>query len=364
MAGLFGMSSSNSINDQLLYGRQSGGVNTNTIQNDRQLITDGFYTIKGGQFDKFCNSQNANNNMQCNVNTATDSEKFKITHIGNNNYHIQSPTNMYCNDMNSILRCSTDSTYSASFLITDAGNGYYYIIGGMYDFGGTYDFFCSDEANYVICNRTNPHQAAKFQIVPTTAPAPTTPAPTTPAPTTPAPTTSAPITPAPTTYTPITYAPITSAPTTSAPTTSEPLNCRTYDVSNPATLYDTLNDTDPSMYGFMLDCLHKKITDQNRPLYELITSQESDKKDAITASEMNRGMRAIYQSDLFFTISKVFMFIILIGAYIYFLKYTGIIQPIKDGAKIVKDNLDKVKDIKMPKIKMPEITMPSIKMPK
>jgi hypothetical protein len=42
------------------------------------------------------------------------------------------------------------------------------------------------------------------------------------------------------------------------------------------------------------------------------------------------------------------MFIILICVYVYFFKYTGIIQPIKDGAIIVKDNLDKVKDIKMP----------------
>jgi len=146
-------------------------------------------------------------------------------------------------------------------------------------------------------------------------------------------------------------------------TTSAPLTCNTYNVNDPATLYDVLNDTEPSMYGFMLDCLQKKIIDNDRTLHDLVTSQEADKKDAITASEMNRGMRAIYQSDLFFTISKVFMFIILICAYIYFLKYTGIIQPIKDGAKIVKDNLDKVKDIKMPKIKMPEVTMPSIKMP-
>ena len=147
------------------------------------------------------------------------------------------------------------------------------------------------------------------------------------------------------------------------PTVFSQQNCNMYTDDDPYVLYDILNDTEPSMYGYMLECLQKKITDNDRKLNSLVTSHEADKKDAITASEMNRGMRSIYQSDLFFTISKVFMFIILICAYVYFLKYTGIIQPIKDGAKIVKDNLDKVKDIKLPKLQMPEVTMPSIKMP-
>jgi hypothetical protein len=184
--------------------------------------------------------------------------------------------------------------------------------------------------------------------------------------TTPQPTTTALITTTPqptTTRKPTTTA--TPAPqiTMSAPTNRPiPTDCSIYNVP-PATLYNTLNDTDPYIYGFMLDCLQKKIIDINEPLNDLITTQETTKKDSITASEMNRGMRSIYQSDLIYTISKIFIFILLIGAYIYFLKGIDIVQPIKDGAKLVKDKLDKVKNVKMPNIRMPEVTMPSIKMP-
>jgi hypothetical protein len=57
------------------------------------------------------------------------------------------------------------------------------------------------------------------------------------------------------------------------------------------------------------------------------------------------------------------MFILLIAAYIYFLRDSGIFQPIKDAINVMANHLNKVREIKMPSIKMPEVTMPSIKMP-
>ena len=70
----------------------------------------------------------------------------------------------------------------------------------------------------------------------------------------------------------------------------------------------------------------------------------------------------ITADNLFYVTSKIFMFIILIAAYIYFFRDSGILQPIQDGMDVMTTQFNKVKEIKMPNIKMPEVTMPSIKM--
>jgi len=167
----------------------------------------------------------------------------------------------------------------------------------------------------------------------------------------------------------------TSAPTTSAlTTTSRPITtpaltrktisgCSTYDVEDPTSLYDILNDTDPSMYDHMMECLQHQTINKNAPLIELAHNYGDNKLEAISASEQKLNTDIIYKDNLFYTMSKIFMFIFLITAYIYFFKDSGIFQPIKDGIQLMTTQLDKVKDIKMPNIKMPEVTMPSIKMP-
>jgi hypothetical protein len=342
-------------------------------------ISNGFYNLKGGQYDKFCTTKYADGKIKCNVDVATDTEKFQIINVGNGKFNIKNSNGKFCSDSTDFILCNKDSGTgnSEQFIIND-------MIGSYDIIGGNQNLYCAD-ASYYKCNRdsSGPWTYTKILPISTTTNVNTTPGNTTPGNTTSRNTNAGNTTPGNTNAGNTTSRNTTPGNTTSRNTNagnttsrnttpgtkrtniiSAPSTCSTYDVRDPATLYDTLNDTDPSMYGFMLDCLQKKINDKNRPLQQLITSHEVNKKDAITASEMNRGMRDIYQSDLFFTISKIFMFIILICVYVYFFKYTGIIQPIKDGAIIVKDNLDKVKDIKMPKLKMPEVTMPSIKMPK
>ena len=148
------------------------------------------------------------------------------------------------------------------------------------------------------------------------------------------------------------------------PTTRPPINpCSQYEVNDVSTLYSVLNETEPSMQDAMLRCLQQQIITKGDPLYQDAINYGNNKIESISAIQKKVNIDIIYQDNLFYTISKVFMFILLIGAYIYFFKDSGIFQPIKNGAKMVKENLDKVKDIKIPQIKLPEVTMPSIKMP-
>jgi ATP-dependent Zn protease len=148
------------------------------------------------------------------------------------------------------------------------------------------------------------------------------------------------------------------------PTTRPPINpCSQYEVNDVSTLYSVLNETEPSMQDTMLRCLQQQIITKGDPLYQDAINYGNNKIESISAIQKKVNIDIIYQDNLFYTISKVFMFILLIGAYIYFFKDSGIFQPIKNGAKMVKENLDKVKDIKIPQIKLPEVTMPSIKMP-
>jgi len=312
-----------------------------------QLIADGIYNIKGGQFDKFCSTNYDNYKINCQVNIATELEQFRLTHLSDNYYYIKAPTNMYCRASGgaNYIECkySKDNTvlHELPFKISDAGNGYYYIKGG---FGGLY--FCSDDVNF-ICDRQIAGPSEKFKIIPYVEP-------TTPAPTTSAPSTSAATTPAATTRAPTRQ--VQSTPISIPP-------CSAYDVEDPNSLYDVLNTTDPSIYNHMMECLQQQIIEKNAPLVQLANNYGDNKLEAISASEQKLNTDIIYKDNMFYTTSKIFMFILLIAAYIYFFKDSGIFQPIKDGVQMITTQLDKVKDIKMPKIKMPEVTMPSIKMP-
>jgi len=137
--------------------------------------------------------------------------------------------------------------------------------------------------------------------------------------------------------------------------------CNKYD-TDPATLFTVLKNETENNYDVMLDCLNIQLENSTKPINELIHKYGKDKLNAITASEMERNVDKLYQDDLYYTIFKFFMFVILLIVYIIFFK-NGIIQPIKDGMNLVNSKLTKISEIKVPKVKLPEVTMPSIKMP-
>jgi hypothetical protein len=192
---------------------------------------------------------------------------------------------------------------------------------------------------------------------------PTTPGPTTRAPTTPGLTTRAPTTPALTTPATTTPATTTRVPTRQVKTKPIIPPCSSYNVEDPTSLYDMLNDTDPSIYDHMMECLQQQIIEKNAPLIQLTKNYGNNKLEAISASEQKMNTDIIYKDNIYYVTTKIFMFIILFAAYIYFFRDSGIFQPIQDGINVMTTQLNKVKDIKMPNIKMPEVTMPSIKMP-
>jgi hypothetical protein len=137
--------------------------------------------------------------------------------------------------------------------------------------------------------------------------------------------------------------------------------CNKYD-KDPATLFTILQTENVNNYDFMLECLHKQLEKSNKPMNELINKYGKDKLNAITASEMERSVNKLYQDDLYYTIFKFFMFVILLIVYLFFFK-NGILQPIKDGMNLINNKVTKISEIKVPKVKLPEVTMPSIKMP-
>jgi hypothetical protein len=143
---------------------------------------------------------------------------------------------------------------------------------------------------------------------------------------------------------------------------SQPIDCDRYQTDS-ENLYTILNNTDPLDYHYMLLCLKEQVKTANGPLNDLMNHHTKNKIGAITASEMYKNTRSIYNTDLYYTISKIFLFIELIIAYIYFFKDSGILQPIRDSATFLNEGINKLKDFQVPKIKMPEVTMPSIKMP-
>ena len=79
---------------------------------------------------------------------------------------------------------------------------------------------------------------------------------------------------------------------------------------------------------------------------------------------MNNNIKVLYQTDLYYTMGKAFLFVCLIITYFYFFKISGIIDPIKNVVKSISDKASKfTENVKIPKIKLPEVTMPKIKMP-
>jgi len=138
--------------------------------------------------------------------------------------------------------------------------------------------------------------------------------------------------------------------------------CSKYDIE-PNDLLSLLEEEEPENYDTMLGCLNQRLVDLNQPLTELLNKYEKDKIKAISASELKRNTSEVYQSDLYYTVGKTLLFIILFCIYLYFFNVTGIIQPIRDGIKIVNDKLIELSEVKVPKIKLPEVTLPSIKMP-
>ena len=120
---------------------------------------------------------------------------------------------------------------------------------------------------------------------------------------------------------------------------------------------DVNNDT---KYGDMLECVQKRIIDANANLNNLLNVYEDDKLNAITASELNTNTQTLYQTDLYYTYGKVLLFACLFGIYFYFFKISGIIEPLKNGLKNIKEKANKLTDVKMPEIKS-EIKIPTNK---
>ena len=140
----------------------------------------------------------------------------------------------------------------------------------------------------------------------------------------------------------------------------------TYSISE---LYEAANringsSIDPTQknYADMLGCVQQRIIDANGDLNELLNVYETNKINSITASEMNNNTKTLYQTDLYFTYCKIFLFICLIGSYVYLFRTTGILIPIQNLIKNITEKATKMKDeIKIPNIKIPEVTMPTIK---
>jgi len=124
--------------------------------------------------------------------------------------------------------------------------------------------------------------------------------------------------------------------------------CRLFQKQEPSDLYATLNNVDPSMYDTFTKCLQQKIIDADKPLLKLINNYETSKTDAITASEMNNNTMSLYQTDLYYTIGKTFLFVILILAYFYFFNGVGMIEPIKSSIKSVNDKIAEYTNVKAP----------------
>jgi hypothetical protein len=121
--------------------------------------------------------------------------------------------------------------------------------------------------------------------------------------------------------------------------------CRLMEKQEPSDLYATLNDVDPTMYTTFTKCLQQRIIAADIPLLKLINEYETNKIDANTASEMNKNTSALYQTDLYYTIGKIFLFIILILAYFYFFNGIGLIEPIKTSIKSANDKISQFTNV-------------------
>ena len=124
--------------------------------------------------------------------------------------------------------------------------------------------------------------------------------------------------------------------------------CRSFQKLQPKELYDTLNTVEPSMYSTFTQCIQNRITDADKPLLSLINDYEDKKKDAITASELNRNTMSLYETDLNYIIGKIFLFIILILAYFFLLNGASLIEPIRDGIQKAGEKISNFTSVKAP----------------
>jgi len=124
--------------------------------------------------------------------------------------------------------------------------------------------------------------------------------------------------------------------------------CRSFKKLQPKDLYDTLNTVEPSMYSTFTKCMQDRITDADKPLLSLINEYEDKKKDSITASELNRNTMTLYETDLNYTIGKIFLFIILILAYFFLLNGASLIEPIKNGVQKASEKISNFTSVKAP----------------
>ncbi len=58
-----------------------------------------------------------------------------------------------------------------------------------------------------------------------------------------------------------------------------------------------------------------------------------------TANELNKYSMTLFQNDIYYTYGKILFFIILIGAYLYFFRINGIIQPIMNLFNGIKTSM-------------------------
>ena len=87
--------------------------------------------------------------------------------------------------------------------------------------------------------------------------------------------------------------------TTPAPTfaLNTPSLCSDYDVEDPSSLYDILNDSDPSMYDHMMECLQEQIIEKNSSLIQMTKNYGNNKLEAISASEQKMNTDIIYKDN-------------------------------------------------------------------
>ena len=139
--------------------------------------------------------------------------------------------------------------------------------------------------------------------------------------------------------------------------------CKLFQTQSPTELQNTLNSigTDKHyLYTTFANCLQAEIFKSSQPLVDLLNNYEVNKIDAVTASEMNKNTMSLYQTDLYYTIGKVFLFFIIILAYYYFLNGEAMIGPIKAGIQSVNDKITKIANEKpvIPVNKIANATVP------
>ena len=141
--------------------------------------------------------------------------------------------------------------------------------------------------------------------------------------------------------------------------------CLLFKTQNTSDLYKTLNLVDQTMYSTMAQCLQNRIINTDQPLINLINNYESNKIDAVTASELNKNTMSLYQIDLYYTIGKVFIFFIIALAYYYFLNGQKLVETIKTGLQTANDKITKFTEVKAPKVEVkappPSNSKPPIK---